>query len=95
MESKLQAKLIKYLKSKGCYVIKLQSGPGVPNGAPDVVAFLEGLWMGFEVKSSAKAKFQPNQKETVKKLNEWSYCRIVYPSNYDGIKFELDNLLAE
>lgn len=92
MESKTQSKLIKKLKSMGFYVIKTKPGPGVPIGCPDVIAFKEGFWCAFEVKSSKTAKFQPRQKETIEKLNNWSYAKVVYPANYDEIVAELEKM---
>lgn len=92
-EGKTQAKLIKYLKSKGCYVIKTSPGVGTPVGCPDVIALYEGLWIAIEVKSSAKAPYKPLQKETLAKLAEWSFTYVIYPENYDEIIRELDAIL--
>ena len=93
MEAKIQQKLIKYLKSKGCYVIKTKPGAGIPTGCPDVIALYEGWWGGFECKASATAKYQPLQKETIAKFDNWSYGRVVYPSNYDEVIAELARIL--
>lgn len=93
-EASLQSKLIKYLKSKGCYVIKTQAGPGVPKGAPDVIALKEGFWLAAEIKASKRSKYQPGQKETIAKLSEWSWCKMVCPENYKAIVEELDEWLA-
>ena len=93
MESKLQTKLIKFLKSKGCYVLKPKPGPGVPVGCPDVIFFYEGFWGAIEVKSSATAEWQPLQKETLEKFNKWSYARKIYPENYEEIIAEIEHIL--
>lgn len=92
-EKTIQTKLIQYLKKKGCYVIKVTAAPGVPVGCPDVIALLEGLWMAFEVKSTAKSPYQPLQKETLKKLGQWSHTRVVHKDNYDEIIAELETFL--
>lgn len=91
-ESQLQAKIIKYLKEKGCYVIKT-GGAGTPVGCPDVVALTGYLWLAIEVKASSKAKFQPLQKETLEKLDGWSWARAVYPENWIEVKAELEEML--
>lgn len=88
-ESTLQTKIVKYLKSKGCYVIKTQPGPGVPVGCPDIIFMKEGFWGGLEVKASRTSKYQPLQKKTIDMLNEMSWCKVVYPENWDDIKLEL------
>lgn len=92
-EADTQAKFIKFLKSKGCYVIKISAGPGVPNGCPDVIALKQGFWLGAEMKASKRAKYQPHQKETIKKLGEWSWCKMVCPENYEEITRELSEML--
>lgn len=92
-ESDLQADIIKYLKKKGCYVLKTTPGAGVPRGAPDIFFTLEGLWGAIEVKASKKARFQPGQKETVAKLDEWSWAKVVWPENWKDIKKDLEELL--
>jgi len=94
IEAQLQGKIIRWLKAKGCVVVKLQAGPAVPVGMPDVLALIDGGgWIALEVKASAKSKFQPLQKEWVKKLDEMYYARIVYPENWEKIKLELVDLI--
>lgn len=94
-EQDLQSKIIKWLKSQGCYVIKNNAQPGVPLGCPDVVFFKEGFYGFIEVKPSKTAKFQPLQKETVAKLDDWSWARIVYPEIWETTQKELVLLLKD
>lgn len=94
VEQRLQTKIINYLKRKGCVVIKLSATPGVPSGIPDVLFLLDGGGWGFiEVKSSAKAKFQPLQKEWLKKLDAMYWARTAYPENWEDVKKELEILI--
>lgn len=92
-ESKLQSDIIKYLKGKGCYVIKTKPGTGTPVGCPDIIALSGGLWIAIEVKAGPKAKYQPLQEETIFQLNSWSWCKRVDPSNWKEIKSELEGML--
>ena len=92
-ESVLQARVIKYLKGRGCYVIKTKPGTGTPVGCPDVFAFTGGLWLAIECKASEKAKFGNLQPETIKLLDSWSWCKAVYPENWAEIKAELDEMI--
>lgn len=93
-ESAFQAKVIQWLKEQGCYVIKNTANPGVPLGCPDVV-FFKGKFYGFlEVKPSRSARFRPLQKETVAKLDDWGWAKVVYPENFESIKEELAPLLV-
>jgi len=92
-EAKLQSEIIKWLKKKGCYVIKHNAGAGVPMGCPDLSFYLEGCYGFIEVKASKTAKYQPLQKETLTKLDDWSWAKRVDPSNWDEIKAELEQML--
>jgi Holliday junction resolvase len=92
-ESVLQTRIVKYLKDRDCYVIKTRPGLGTPTGCPDIIALCGGLWLAIEVKASSKSKFQPLQKETIKKLDDWSWCKTVYPENWKEIKAELEMMI--
>ncbi len=92
-ESSLQSTIIKYLRGKGCYVIKTRPGVGTPDGCPDIIALCGGLWFALEVKGSATAKYQPLQAETIEKLDSWSWCKRVDPSNWFEIKIELEGMI--
>lgn len=92
-ESKVQSDLIKYLKRKGCYVIKTKPGVGTPVGCPDVIALLEGAWFAFEIKADEAAPFKPLQEDTIRKLADWSFCKVVHSGNYQEILNELEAML--
>jgi len=90
IESRLQTKVIKWLKEHDCIVIKLSATPGVPSGIPDVLFFADdGRWGFLEVKASPTAKFQPLQKKWIEKLDELGYASVVYPENWVDIQIEL------
>lgn len=93
MESQVQKRLIKFLKSKGCYIIKTKPGLGTPVGCPDVWAFLEGWWGAFECKATEKSPFQPLQKETLEKLDKWSTAMVVHSGNIDDVILQLEKML--
>lgn len=92
-ESEIQTTVIRYLKSKGCYTIKTRPGPGTPKGCPDILFMLEGFWGAIEAKAGPNAKYQPLQKETLDKFEEWSWARRVDPSNWPKVREELELLL--
>jgi Holliday junction resolvase len=93
VERKTQTKLIKFLRGKGAYTLKLTPGKGVPVGCVDVIALYLDKWFAFEVKASEKAPLRPLQAETIKKLSAWGYVRVVYPGNLNEVLAELENLL--
>lgn len=92
-ESDLQKIIIKYLRSKGCYVIKHNAGPGVPVGTADLSFYIEGCYGFIEVKASKSSKVQPLQHNFINRMNEWSWARFVYPENWDEVKAELEEML--
>lgn len=92
-EQKLQTEITKWLRQKGCYVIKLNATAGVPVGAPDVLALKDGFWVALEIKASKTAHKQPLQQETIDKLDEWSYAKFVWPDNWPLIQSELERML--
>lgn len=92
IEKKLQSEIIKYLKSKGCFVMKC-GGAGVPTGTADVFFCIEGFYGFIEVKASKTSKFQPLQREFLEKMNNWSWAKAVYPENWLEAKAELDKML--
>lgn len=90
MESRLQGQIIRWLKSKGAYVIKCGAGPGVPVGCPDILFLYEGAWGAIEVKASRTARYRPGQKMTLYKLNGWSpFVYTAHPENWPQIRAEL------
>lgn len=94
-ETELQANIRKFLKGKGCYTIKTRPDArgSTPTGCPDIFFFKEGFWGAIEVKASPKAPYQVLQKETLQKLNEWSWAKRVDPTNWPEVKKELEGLL--
>jgi len=91
-ESKLQAEIIRYLKRKGCYVIKTAPGAGTPVGCPDIIALYGNEWLVIECKVSAKSEFQPLQEITLKNLKKMSpFVYIVHKDNWNKIRTELEN----
>lgn len=94
-ESNLQANIRKYLKSKGCYVLKTRPDArgGAPMGCPDIIFMLEGFWGAIEVKAGPKSPYQTLQKETLEKLDAWSWAKRVDPTNWLEIRGELERIL--
>jgi hypothetical protein len=90
MESKLQSKIIRWLKDQGAYVIKPKAGPGVPTGCPDVLFFFEERWGCIEVKASSYAAFQTGQQATLHHLRSGNpFVYIATPESWPSIKNEI------
>lgn len=94
VEASLQTKIIRWLKSKGCVVVKNQAGPGMPKGFPDITFYIDGFYGMLEVKSSKRAKKQPGQEEWIKKLDSMSYAKFVDPDNWPKVQKELAEMIG-
>lgn len=88
-ERDFQSELIKKLERMfpGCVVLK--NDPGYLQGIPDLVVFYGNRYAFLEVKASAKAPFQPNQKYYLQLFNEMSFAACIYPSNETEVLNEL------
>lgn len=92
MESKLQTKIIKFLKDRGAYVIKTRVQPGTPVGCPDIIFLYEGAWGAIEVKASVRAPYRNGQEATLKHFESWtSFVYMAHPDNWETIKAELQH----
>ena len=82
------------LRKLGCTVFQNQ-GVGIPKGFPDTSVLLpEGLTIYIEFKASKRAKFQPLQKEWIKKLTDRQYfAYVVYPEIGDSIMEQIKELI--
>lgn len=92
-ESDFQAKVIKWLKSMGCVVLKYQQNATTRTGVADVFFCKEGFYGFIECKKAKNAPLRPGQKQFIDKMSEWSYGAIAYPENWAEIKSELGDIL--
>lgn len=93
VESKLQTKVARWLKSKGCFVMVIQPQAGIPTGTSDIFFCIEGFYGWLELKASEKSKYQPLQKEFIQKMDDWSWARAVWPENWSEVQAELEKTL--
>ncbi len=69
MNKKIQASIIKYLESKGAYVVKVVTAS--KKGVPDIIACYKGQFVGIEVKRpETKTNVSPLQSYNLKKIEE-------------------------
>lgn len=88
-ESKFQSDLRDTLEKMfpGCIILK--NDPNLQQGIPDLVILWRSRWAMLEVKASATAAEQPNQRWYVEKANAFSYGAFIYPENAEEILYEL------
>lgn len=89
-ESKFQSDLKKELKVRfpGCIVMK--NDANYIQGIPDLIVLYEDKWASLECKQSASANHQPNQDYYVKKMNEMSFSRFIFPENKEEVLNDLE-----
>lgn len=93
LEKDFQAKVIKWLRSKGFKCFKQQMNATTRAGTPDLFIFKEGWWGWIEFKKSKNAAKRPGQQENIDWAQENSWGAFVWPENFEQIKDELENLI--
>ena len=90
LENKFKSNLKKKLKEKfpGCMVTKLDSSD--IQGIPDLLILYNDKWATLENKKSRTANRQPNQEYYVKKMNNMSFSKFIYPENKEEVLKELE-----
>lgn len=90
LERDFQRALIKELKAmfEGCIITKLNSGH--IQGIPDLLILWGKHWATLECKQSAKANKRPNQEYYVKRMNDMSFSRFIFPENKEEVLHELE-----
>ncbi len=83
-EQQIQRKIITYLESRGCYVVKVISASKA--GVPDIVGCYEGVFFGIEVKT-------PRTRGNVSKLQEYNLEKIMEAGGQSCVAWELDQVV--
>lgn len=93
LESKYQALLIDKLLElfPECFIIK--NDPNYLQGVPDILILYKDRWAMLEVKASAKADEQPNQRYYVELLDRMSFAAFIYPENEKDVLNDLQQAL--
>lgn len=88
-ENKFQQELKKDLRNRfpGCIVTK--TNPFEIQGIPDLLILYGKHWAALECKKSKNEHHQPNQDYYVRKMNEMSFARFIYPENKEEVLNEI------
>ena len=89
-ESDFQKNLIKELEKRfeGSIVTKLDSSH--IQGIPDLLILYQDKWATLECKKESKASKRANQPYYVKKMNEMSFSRFIFPENKEEVLNDLE-----
>lgn len=96
-EKTFENKIKKYLKGKGAYYVKYHGNAYSTNGTPDILACVNGYFLGIEVKAQ-NGKFDPEGLQAVKLRdirNAGGFSYVVYPSGWERLKAIIDGLLID
>jgi len=82
-EQQIQRKIIKYLESQGCYVVKVVNA--TKGGVPDIIGCYEGVFFGIEVKT-------PKTASNVSKLQEYNLDKIREADGHSLVAWEVEQV---
>lgn len=92
-EGKLKTEVVKWLRAKGCFVWICKQDSTTQKGVADLFFCIEGMYGFLELKATKNSPRRPGQEAFIKKMDEWSYARMVYPENWNEVKKELEYML--
>ena len=91
-EKIFETKIKKMLKEKGAYHVKFFANGYTRSGVPDILACVNGYFVGIEVKAQ-NGRPSELQLYNVQKIREsGGFAFVVYPSGYDQLKSFIDGV---
>lgn len=90
-ESLYQTQLIKKLKQLFPQCVILKNDSSYMQGIPDLTILFNDCWAMLEVKTSADAPEQPNQRHFVRQLDRMSFAAFIFPKNEEEVLSELQH----
>lgn len=92
-EKQFESRIKQYLKDNGCWFVKFFANSFTKVGIPDILACVNGRFVGIEVKASngRPSELQIWNKEQIRKCGGISI--IVYPDQWEDFKLLIDDLL--
>lgn len=91
-EKQFENKIKKMLEANGCYFVKFFANRMTKVGVPDILASVNGYFVGIEVKAK---NGHPSELQyyNLRKIREsGGFAFIVYPSGYDQLKAFIEGL---
>lgn len=95
LETAFQAKVVKFLRSKGCFVWKCQQNSTTQAGVADLFFCYGPIYGVIEIKKSLTAPYRPGQREFLEKIGRFAYAQRLSPENFDEQKEILDALFEK
>lgn len=94
-EKNFENKIKAWLKENNCYNVKFFANRMTKVGVPDILASVNGYFVGIEVKAQNgwPSELQYYNLREIRKSGGFAY--IVYPSGWNDLKEILENLLED
>lgn len=92
-EKNFENQIKAYLKHYNCYYVKFFANGFTKRGVPDILACINGYFVGIEVKADAgkPSDLQIYNIEQIRKCG--GYAWVVYPTGYPKLKQLIDRIL--
>lgn len=94
-EKNFENKIKDWLKAYGCYHVKFFANRMTKTGVPDILASVNGYFVGIEVKgpNGKPSELQYHNIREIRKSGGFAY--IVYPSGWNDLQDILFGLLTD
>lgn len=95
-EKQFENKIKSYLTTRGAWFVKYWAGAQfTKSGIPDILACVNGYFVGVEVKAQ-NGKPSELQLHNVRKINEaGGFAFVLYPSKFEDFKKFIDSLTRD
>lgn len=92
-EGKFKTEVVKWLRSKGCFVWICKQDATTQKGVADLFFCIEGMYGWLELKATKNSPRRPGQEAFIHKMDEWSWAKVVWPEIWPEIQKELEQIL--
>lgn len=94
-EKHFETKIKNYLKNKRCYCVKYFGCMYSTSGTPDILACINGYFVGIEVKAKdgQPSELQLQKIKEIRQAGGFGY--VVYPSGWNKLKNIIDGILED
>lgn len=94
-EKEFEKKVKKYLKDKGCWILKTWSNGVQQKGTPDLLACCNGYFLAVELKANnGKAtKLQMHKIEEIRKAG--GVAMVIYPDTFEAFKILVNSICEQ
>lgn len=94
-EKAFENKVKKYLQDKGCWLVKFFANRMTSVGVPDILACVNGWFVGIEVKTENGKMSKLQFYQMTKIIQAGGIHVVLYPHNFDKFKTLIEALLAK